>query len=97
MRVVGATDLLGLVVEEALDAAGGLPVELDVRGLVVMMGMGKGGVERKEEDVSVRAEERVRDGEKKTTLKEKRTKNSPCRPSSSACTCARRTPPCACS
>jgi hypothetical protein len=28
--VVGAADALGLGVEEALDAAGGLPVELDV-------------------------------------------------------------------
>ena len=33
MRVVGAADALGLVVEEALDSAGGLPVELDVGGL----------------------------------------------------------------
>ena len=37
VRVVGAADALGLVVEEALDAAGGLPVELDVGGLTVLV------------------------------------------------------------
>jgi hypothetical protein len=36
--------------------------------------MGKGGVERKEEDVSVRAEERERDGEKKNDFERKKNK-----------------------
>ena len=40
VRVVGAADALGLVVEEGLDAARGLPVELDVGGLVGFCGSG---------------------------------------------------------
>ena len=66
VRVVGAADALGLVVEEGLDAAGGLPVELDVGGLEFLRGRRKGG---RRERVEQRKEEEDDDDEKTTEKK----------------------------
>ena len=42
MTVVGASNLDGLILQQVLDATSGLPVELDIRDLALLVDQGEG-------------------------------------------------------